>query len=65
MQTARSALARGAAAEAIAALHEAHVDATALPLDDQLVMADAYRGIGLAGSLPVLSIRPAQALRRV
>jgi len=49
MQTARSALARGAAAEAIAALHEAHLDAAALPLADQLVMADAYRGIGLTG----------------
>ena len=49
MQTARKALGRGAAAEAIAALHDAHVDATALPLEDQLVMADAYRGIGLTG----------------
>jgi tetratricopeptide (TPR) repeat protein len=49
MQSARSALARGAAGDAIATLHEAHVDPTTLGLDDQLLMADAYRGIGLLG----------------
>lgn len=49
MQSARSALARGAVGDALATLHEAHVDPTVLPLDDQLVVADAYRGIGLYG----------------
>src|SRR5205085_2936718 len=49
MQSARSALARGAVGDAIATLHEAHVDPTALGLDDQLLMADAYRGMGLLG----------------
>jgi hypothetical protein len=49
MQSARSALARGAVGDAIATLHDAHVDPTALDLEDQLLMADAYRGIGLLG----------------
>ncbi len=49
MQAARGALARGAAAEAIATVHESHVDPAALPLDDQLLMAEAYRDIGLVG----------------
>jgi hypothetical protein len=48
MQAARSALARGQAGEAIATLHEAHVDPTLLAFDEQLLMAQAYRGIGLA-----------------
>ncbi len=48
MQSVRSALARGAAGEALAALHDAHVDPTQLALEDQLVIADAYRGLGLA-----------------
>lgn len=49
MQSARSALQRGAVGDALATLHEAHVDPTALPLEDQLLVADAYRGIGLYG----------------
>ncbi|MCC6764884.1 MAG: hypothetical protein IT293_09495 [Deltaproteobacteria bacterium] len=49
MQSARSALARGAMGEALATLHEAHVDPAALGLGDQLLVAEAYRGIGLYG----------------
>ena len=49
MQAARSALERGAPGDAIASLHEAHVDPTALGVDDQLLVAEAYRGIGLVG----------------
>ena len=62
MQAARSALARGQAGEAIASLHEAHVDPALLALDDQLLMAQAYRGIGLAGEAErVLAVAQANA----
>jgi len=47
MQSARTALERGAPGAAIAALHDAHVDPHELPLEDQLVVARAYRAIGL------------------
>jgi tetratricopeptide (TPR) repeat protein len=49
MQAARSALARGQVAEAIATLHEAHVDPALLGPAEQLLIAQAYRSIGLLG----------------
>ncbi len=49
MQAVRAALARGAVGDALASLNEAHLDPVTLELDDQLAVAEAYRGIGLYG----------------
>lgn len=62
MQSARSALERGAAGAALAALHDAHVDPRELPLEDQLLVARAYREIGLGREAEgVLAAAQAQA----
>ncbi len=49
LHAARTALARGDVATAIATLHDGRIDPARLALEDQLMIAEAYQQIGLTG----------------